>query len=1268
MTDLSPAAPQVSVIIAAYNAEATIERCLLSLSRQTISQDKIEVILVDDASTDGTSGAAQEHGAAIRNFKYVRQARNAKAGEARNLGVDLSSGKYLTFLDADDFLRLDALETALFQIGDADCLVFQHVFCRFDEDYRAHVSNRVAGEDLKLAALTGKIGWWPFGFVVRSEVVKSNHIRFPSGVYFEDIDFIIDTFSRVEKAKVIKSELYYYVQSSASIVGHISSEKLEHSVGAMLRIRRRLLERGVGRVYFEAFEAAASRWLRSQGRRIAAQYDGAERDRLLSDFSMLIGREFAGSSIGVKFPKRWPPLKAKPTPRGYHRWTGEFDKPLSGKVVFYCEVDYHVRAAAAICRLLSSRSIPAVIVDASRSKSFTTSRPLSDKERVEFADVEILQIDVSERLPYSASAAALVVQNDLTYTRDIIFENFGIGVPTIGLYEGINDDLNVDRSAPRRPYRSVDYLLLPGEFQRKFYADRETAVTGLSSIRRMWSLPFAGGGLTRAIINVNFTYGVLEHRRDEYVRTAVAGCAEAGIPYVISQHPADKADLSAFNVSTKSMYELLREGGVLVSRFSTTLLEGMALGRAVIYHNPIDERVEKFQEPLGAYQVTRSKSELVAALRAELATGLETDRRARATRFLDHHCNVTSAVSPEDAAAEFISSVLARGRVPPIFKTDAPKSAGPEPTASRLLPVSIVVPAYNAEGKLEAVLSSIARRTMPEFECIVVDDGSTDGTRAIAKRFQRADARFRLITHRAHAGVSASRNSGLRAARGEYVAFLDAHDVTQPNCLEKRLGANRNGVTNDQLGSNQPMIRRDVLRDAGGFDESSTEPPGIPTRSPVLTEPDTGAIYFLPHSGYHVWTIDLVAPALRAHGIPFVVVDISTHSGDGGLRQKLAELAPSSISYSRFVLERRRPGLVVVFNDWDRATRPIIAAARVAGIPTAAIVEGIQDYNDVDTGRTRNAYKMADAIILPGAFDRRYFPDGSRQRVYVAGIPRVRHLRENPRPAIDTGTPIALINANFSYNVLAQHRDEWLRSAVAAVRAAGLQPVISRHPGDAGREHADLVTDADFYTALAKSVVTVQRFASGILEALAIGRGVVYFNPHGEKVDKFSDPLGAYKIAMTQADLTLALQDWPQLAAMASEHGPSFLDLHAGPISARTDEAIVDALRAERTVSTDEKAMEIFHTLLGHLDIATEALTDRKRHFLAVDQSSLEQIFARLKEAATAVGPVVRGPASARLAPRPIWFLRNTLRRLYGREKARNGWLRRWFRGLRRPP
>lgn len=100
--------------------------------------------------------------------------------------------------------------------------------------------------------------------------------------------------------------------------------------------------------------------------------------------------------------------------------------------------------------------------------------------------------------------------------------------------------------------------------------------------------------------------------------------------------------------------------------------------------------------------------------------------------------------------------------------------------------VSVIVPAYNASFYIEEGLLSLVNQTWPALEIIVVDDGSTDDTAAIVNKISQRFAQIRL--HRKiNGGVSSARNSGIDLARGEFIAFQDSDDRSNPDRIEKQL-------------------------------------------------------------------------------------------------------------------------------------------------------------------------------------------------------------------------------------------------------------------------------------------------------------------------------------------------------------------------------------------------------------------------------------------------------------------------------------------------
>lgn len=100
--------------------------------------------------------------------------------------------------------------------------------------------------------------------------------------------------------------------------------------------------------------------------------------------------------------------------------------------------------------------------------------------------------------------------------------------------------------------------------------------------------------------------------------------------------------------------------------------------------------------------------------------------------------------------------------------------------------VSVVIPARNAEATIGQTIESVRRQTLADFELIVIDDGSTDGTSACARGV--ADPRIR-VCGLPHQGLAASRNRGLERATGEFVSFIDADDLWTPDKLEKQVEA-----------------------------------------------------------------------------------------------------------------------------------------------------------------------------------------------------------------------------------------------------------------------------------------------------------------------------------------------------------------------------------------------------------------------------------------------------------------------------------------------
>ncbi len=126
--------------------------------------------------------------------------------------------------------------------------------------------------------------------------------------------------------------------------------------------------------------------------------------------------------------------------------------------------------------------------------------------------------------------------------------------------------------------------------------------------------------------------------------------------------------------------------------------------------------------------------------------------------------------------------------------------------------VSVLMPAFNAEATIAAALRSVERQSERDWECVLVDDGSTDGTARVAGEFVARDARFRLLSV-AHGGIVAALNEGLSRCRGELVARMDADDLMQRRRLERQRAALAQDATLAGLGCHVRLFPRRGMTD-----------------------------------------------------------------------------------------------------------------------------------------------------------------------------------------------------------------------------------------------------------------------------------------------------------------------------------------------------------------------------------------------------------------------------------------------------------------------
>ena len=217
----------ISVIVPIYNVEEYLVRCLESLKIQTYPD--YEVLMIDDGSTD-SSGMIAESFADNDKFRYFRQ-KNQGQGAARNTGIEKAKGKYLAFVDSDDWVSKDYLKTMYDALVSADADVTN---CHTEYVWSSgkHAPNPVTNlpeekttDILKFLENTSFASW---NKLYKKELFDD--IRFPVKMKYEDYACIPQVIGRAKSVICIEDTLYYYFQRDNSTIH--SSENLRDMLKA----------------------------------------------------------------------------------------------------------------------------------------------------------------------------------------------------------------------------------------------------------------------------------------------------------------------------------------------------------------------------------------------------------------------------------------------------------------------------------------------------------------------------------------------------------------------------------------------------------------------------------------------------------------------------------------------------------------------------------------------------------------------------------------------------------------------------------------------------------------------------------------------------------------------------------------------------------------------------------------------------------------------------------------------------------------------------
>lgn len=198
----------ISIIVPIYNAEKYISKCVDSLINQT--KQELEFILINDGSTDKTEEIIKKY--QDKRIKYFKN-KNQGIGKTRNFGIEKAKGKYIMFLDSDDFLEENACEL-LYNKAESNNLDI--VICNFYKLYDNGIIEEVRQPSFKNSSLKDnpKIlseHLSPWAKIYKRDLIIKNNLRFVENLKYEDAPFVTMALDKANKIGKVDEFLNYYV-------------------------------------------------------------------------------------------------------------------------------------------------------------------------------------------------------------------------------------------------------------------------------------------------------------------------------------------------------------------------------------------------------------------------------------------------------------------------------------------------------------------------------------------------------------------------------------------------------------------------------------------------------------------------------------------------------------------------------------------------------------------------------------------------------------------------------------------------------------------------------------------------------------------------------------------------------------------------------------------------------------------------------------------------------------------------------------------------
>ena len=246
---------KLSIVVPIYKVESYLRKCVDSLLAQDLSKEDYEIILVDDGSPDRCGDICDEYASKYGNIRVIHR-KNGGLSAARNSGIKVAQGKYIQFVDSDDYLEPNVLKALAEKMERDNLDILRFNYQNVDESYQVFDPNKCGKlfVDYRdeicdgITFLNERLGYacYAVQFMLRTDLVKTQPL-FKEGICFEDVEWTPRVLAEANRVTSVDLMVYDYLARIGSISKAVSVEKKRKSLSDRFSLIESLKKQMIGK-------------------------------------------------------------------------------------------------------------------------------------------------------------------------------------------------------------------------------------------------------------------------------------------------------------------------------------------------------------------------------------------------------------------------------------------------------------------------------------------------------------------------------------------------------------------------------------------------------------------------------------------------------------------------------------------------------------------------------------------------------------------------------------------------------------------------------------------------------------------------------------------------------------------------------------------------------------------------------------------------------------------------------------------------------------